>query len=118
VPETVRREEALRAEFVDDLLRGDANVARMVHRAEPFGIDLGKPHHSRSSPPATLGGRSRPWHRIGTSRGGLGRWRDVLIAAKDSRVVIQASPCPRAMQAAVPSARLLEWPTRPLPADP
>jgi sugar diacid utilization regulator len=45
VPETVRREEALRAEFVVDLLRGDANVARMVHRAEPFGIDLGKPHH-------------------------------------------------------------------------
>src|SRR3954470_1727545 len=41
----IRREEALRAEFVDDLLRGDADVSRMVERAEPFGIDLGKPHH-------------------------------------------------------------------------
>jgi hypothetical protein len=43
--EMIRREEALRAEFVDDLLRGDADVSRLVERAEPFGIDLGKPHH-------------------------------------------------------------------------
>src|SRR3954466_4386786 len=43
--EMIRREEALRAEFVDDLLRGDADASRMVQRAEPFGIDLGKPHH-------------------------------------------------------------------------
>ena len=41
----IRREEALRAEFVDDLLRGDADVSAMVERAEMFGIDLGKPHH-------------------------------------------------------------------------
>ena len=43
--EMIRHEEALRREFVDDLLRGDADVSRMVERAEPFGIDLGKPHH-------------------------------------------------------------------------
>src|SRR5688500_14261104 len=40
----IRSEEAQRAEFVDDLLRGDADVSRLVERAEPFGIDLGKPH--------------------------------------------------------------------------
>ena len=40
----IRREEAQRAEFVDDLLRGDADVSRLVERAEPFGVDLGKPH--------------------------------------------------------------------------
>src|SRR5919206_236170 len=54
--EMVRREEAVRAEFVDDLLRGDANA-------------------------------SRPDQRF-------------------------------ALQTAVLGARLLEWPTRPLPADP
>ena len=43
--EMIRHEEALRREFVDDLLRGDADVSRMVERAEPFGLDLGKPHH-------------------------------------------------------------------------
>src|SRR5215218_963620 len=43
--EMIRHEEALRREFVDDLLRGDADVARMVERAQPFGIDLGKSHH-------------------------------------------------------------------------
>ena len=42
--EMIRHEEAQRAEFVDDLLRGDADVSRLVERAEPFGIDLGKPH--------------------------------------------------------------------------
>src|SRR5919202_488166 len=42
--EMIRQEEALRVEFVDDLLRGDADVSRMVVRAAPFGIDLGKPH--------------------------------------------------------------------------
>src|SRR4051794_37359027 len=42
--ESIRHEEALRREFVDDLLRGDADVSQMVQRAEPFGIDLGKSH--------------------------------------------------------------------------
>lgn len=40
----IRGEESLRREFIDDLLRGDADVARMVERAEPFGLDLGRPH--------------------------------------------------------------------------
>jgi sugar diacid utilization regulator len=42
--EMIRREESLRRELIDDLLRGDADVARMVERAEPFGLDLGRPH--------------------------------------------------------------------------
>src|SRR5829696_1176633 len=37
--EMIRHEEAQRAQFVDDLLRGDADVSRLVERAEPFGID-------------------------------------------------------------------------------
>jgi hypothetical protein len=40
----IRQAEALRQTFVDDLLRGDSDVARLVERAEPFGLDLGRPH--------------------------------------------------------------------------
>ncbi len=36
----IRQEETVRREFIDDLLRGDADVAAIVQRAEPFGIDL------------------------------------------------------------------------------
>jgi len=40
----VRQEETLRREFIEDLLRGDADVGRLVERAEPFGLDMGRPH--------------------------------------------------------------------------
>jgi sugar diacid utilization regulator len=42
--QSIRREESLRREFIDDLLRGDADVAALVERAEPFGLDLTGPH--------------------------------------------------------------------------
>lgn len=42
--EAIRWEEATRREFIDDLLRGDADVARLVERAEPFGLDLTRVH--------------------------------------------------------------------------
>jgi sugar diacid utilization regulator len=48
----VRQEEALRRELVDDLLRGDPDVAGIVERAEPFGIDLGRPHQVVLARPA------------------------------------------------------------------
>ena len=40
----IRQEESARREFIDDLLRGDADVSRLVQRAEPFGLDLGRNH--------------------------------------------------------------------------
>ncbi|MFG1621814.1 PucR family transcriptional regulator [Kribbella sp. NPDC049227] len=48
----IRQEESLRRELVDDLLRGDPDVARMVERAEPFGLDLGRPHQVVLARPA------------------------------------------------------------------
>jgi sugar diacid utilization regulator len=85
----VRHEEALRREFVDDLLRGDADVARMVERAEPFGLDLGKPHHvtlatSRSTRPQ-IGRAAVVLERAIVDRFGD---RDVLVATKDGRLII------------------------------
>jgi sugar diacid utilization regulator len=42
--QSIRREESVRREFIDDLLRGDADVAALVERAEPFGLDLTRTH--------------------------------------------------------------------------
>lgn len=87
--EMIRHEEALRRGFVDDLLRGDADVARMVQRAEPFGIDLGKAHHVAL---AAARGPEGPVDRaaIALERAVVDRFgdRDVLVATKDARVVV------------------------------
>jgi sugar diacid utilization regulator len=48
----VRQEESLRRELIDDLLRGDPDVSRIVERAEPFGLDLGRPHQVVLARPA------------------------------------------------------------------
>ncbi len=40
----VRYEETMRREFIDDLLRGDADIAGLVQRAEPFGLDFSRAH--------------------------------------------------------------------------
>jgi sugar diacid utilization regulator len=85
----IRREESLRAEFVDDLLRGDADVSRMVERAEPFGIDLGNPHHVALVVPrdedAAIDRAAAVLERAVVDRFGD---REVLVAMKDGRVVV------------------------------
>jgi sugar diacid utilization regulator len=85
----IRREEALRAEFVDDLLRGDADVAGLVQRAEPFGIDLGTPHHVVLVAPRD--DQAAPDRAaIALERAVVTRFgdREVLVALKDGRVVL------------------------------
>jgi sugar diacid utilization regulator len=85
----IRHEEALRREFVDDLLRGDADISRMVERAEPFGLDLGKPHHVALAVPrdgATEIDRAATFlERVIVDHFGD---RDVLVATKDGRLVV------------------------------
>ncbi|MGW1912226.1 PucR family transcriptional regulator [Streptomyces sp. NPDC002076] len=41
---TVRREEAARREFIDDLLYGRSDLGRLVERAERFGLHLSRAH--------------------------------------------------------------------------
>jgi len=48
----VRWEETLRREFLDDLLRSDADVGRLVVRAEPLGLDMARPHQVALAAPA------------------------------------------------------------------
>jgi sugar diacid utilization regulator len=95
--EMIRHEEALRREFVDDLLRGDADVARMVERAQPFGIDLGKSHHVAL---AALQEPDGPVDRaaIALERAVVDRFgdRDVLVATKDGAVVVVVPAGPAA----------------------
>src|SRR4051812_10111388 len=89
----IRHEEAQRAEVVDDLLRGDADVSRLVGRAEPFGIDLGKPHHVGLVAPCDGDGDGDgAVERAATvlERAVVERFgdREVLVATKDGRVVV------------------------------
>jgi sugar diacid utilization regulator len=87
--EMIRHEEALRREFVDDLLRGDADVSRIVERAQPFGIDLGKSHHVALAALTDADGASDR-SAVMLERALVDRFgdRDVLVATKDGRVAV------------------------------
>jgi sugar diacid utilization regulator len=87
----VRREETLRRELIDDLLRGDSDLSTLVERAEPFGLDLARVHQVALAAP----GRRLPdadaaisaleavvFDRLGD--------RDVLVATKDGLLVVLA----------------------------
>ncbi len=85
----IRHEESLRREFIDDLLRGDPDVSQMVERAEPFGLDLGRPHQIALAAP---GGdvveaetAANLLERVILDNFGD---REVLVAIKDGRVVV------------------------------
>jgi sugar diacid utilization regulator len=89
--EMIRHEEAQRAQFVDDLLRGDADVSRLVQRAEPFGIDLGKPHRvALVAPLDGDGDGAADRAAIALEPAVVERFgdREVLVATKDGRVVV------------------------------
>lgn len=85
----IRREEATRREVIDDLLRGDSDVSRMVERAEPFGLDLGRGHRLLLAAPGTRladpGVATALLERAIVDRFGD---RDVLVATKDDQIVV------------------------------
>src|SRR6185312_6054638 len=75
--------------FVDDLLRGDADIARMMARAEPFGLDFSQAHQIGL---VEHRGASGDTDRLAAAleRSVVDRFgdRDVLVATKDDRVVV------------------------------
>lgn len=91
----VRREEALRRELIDDLLRGDPDVAGMVERAEPFGLDLARAHQVALALPgrrlAAVVGASGVLERAVLDRFGD---RDVLVAVKDGMLAVLVPGAP------------------------
>lgn len=93
----IRLEESQRREFVDDLLRGDADVASIVQRAEPFGLDLAQPHQVIFAIPVA---DSVQVDSIATAaeHAIVGRFgdREVLVATKEGRlaIVLPGAPPP------------------------
>jgi sugar diacid utilization regulator len=89
--ELIRREETLRRELVDDLLRGDAHLSQLVERAEPFGLDLTRPHQIALAEPSqrlsSITAAISALERVVLDRFGD---RDVLVATKDGLVVVLA----------------------------
>jgi sugar diacid utilization regulator len=84
----VRWEETLRREFIDDLLRGDADVGRLVERAEPFGLDMARPHQVALAAPS--GQLNETESAISALERAVVQWagdRDVLVATKDGSIV-------------------------------
>ena len=85
----IRQEESARREFVDDLLRGDTDVSRLVERAEPFGLDLGQKHQvllaAPTRSPASVDRAVVVMERAIVERFGD---RDVMIASKDDLLVM------------------------------
>ena len=84
----VRWEETLRREFIEDLLRGDADVGRLVERAEPFGLDMSRPHQVALAAPTGLLNDAES--AISPLEHAVVHWagdRDVVVATKDSLVV-------------------------------
>ncbi|HET7329118.1 MAG TPA: helix-turn-helix domain-containing protein [Nocardioidaceae bacterium] len=103
----IRREESLRRELIDDLLRGDADVARMVERTEPFGLDLGQPHQvalAASSDGLTEAAAEAVsmLERVILDRFGD---RDVLVATKDGGLVVLT---PTSTSSKRPHARVVD----------
>lgn len=87
--EAIRREESSRREFIDDLLRGDADVAALVERAEPFGLDLTQTHQialaTRDNTAADSQLAAAALERAVVAAFGD---REVLVATKESLLVV------------------------------
>jgi sugar diacid utilization regulator len=113
----IRQEESARREFVDDLLRGDTDVARLVERAEPFGLDLADSHQvilakgARSA--AGLDSAAVTMERVVVDHFGD---REVLVATKDDLLVVLLPASPRDVRTGTevggPAAQFHLWLTR------
>ena len=95
--EVVRREEAFRREFIDDLLSGHSDVGSLVERAEPFGLTLSATHIvtvAATDRPIDSGMRVTGW-LADAVRARFGD-RGLLAAAKDGCLVCVLSVPPAA----------------------
>ncbi|HEY2878418.1 helix-turn-helix domain-containing protein [Nocardioides sp.] len=89
--EMIRREETLRRDLIEDLLRGDAHLSELVERAEPFGLDLTRAHQVALAQPGqripSIAAATSALERVVLDRFGD---RDVLVATKEGLVVVLA----------------------------
>ena len=89
--EMIRREEILRRELIEDLLRGGSRLAELVERAEPFGLDLTRAHQVALAQPGrrleAVEAATTALERVVLNRFGD---RDVLVSTKEGLVVVIA----------------------------
>ncbi len=87
----VRREEAARREFVDDLLSGRGDVARLVDHAERFGLRLAHEHAvAVAVGPEPLDDTHPVTRRVDAALVGRFGDRRILTATKEGRLVCVA----------------------------
>lgn len=100
----VRREETLRRELIDDLLRGDSDLGALVERAEPFGLDLARVHQvALAAPNRRLPDSDAAISALeGVIFSRLGD-RDVLVATKEGLLVVLAPADPAAADDLAPA---------------
>ena len=103
----IRQEETARQELVDDLIRGDADIAGLVQRSEPFGLDLGARHQIVLAEPRDSGEADTldeaTLSRAVTSKYGE---RDTLVTRR-SRQLVALVPARQAGSNVDDPARLL-----------
>ncbi|KAF0646084.1 PucR family transcriptional regulator [Streptomyces fradiae] len=87
----VRREEAARREFIDDLLYGRSDLGRLAERAERFGLRLARAHAVAVADAPTAYDETEPVSRQ-VEQALLGRFGDrrILFTTKDGRLVCVA----------------------------
>jgi hypothetical protein len=85
---TVRREEAARREFIDDLLYGRSDLVRLAERATRFGLRLSRAHAVAvaSGPEAYTETDAVP-RRVETALLSRFSGRKILLTTKDGRIV-------------------------------
>jgi len=85
----IRQEETARQELVDDLIRGDADIADLVQRSEPFGLDLGTRHQIVLAEPRGPG-KADPRDEATLSRAVMEHYgeRDTLVTRRSRQLVV------------------------------
>jgi len=93
----VRHEESLRRQFIDDLLRGDSDVASLVERGEPFGLDFSIGHQvALAVPSGKLVDEVAVASALERSIADAYVGREVLVDIREGRFIIVAPEIPPA----------------------
>jgi sugar diacid utilization regulator len=87
----VRHEESVRRQFIDDLLRGDSDVASLVERGEPFGLDFSLGHQvALAVPGGKLVDELAVAAALERSIADAYAGREVLVDSREGRFIIVA----------------------------
>ena len=94
----VRHEESVRRQFIDDLLRGDSDVASLVQRGEPFGLDFSLGHQvALAVPSGKLVDEVAVASALERSIADAYVGREVLVDIREGQFIIVAPEIPPAL---------------------